>query len=86
MHGFVGPVQGLFVAVDTAVRIAEAKSFTQLIVNAVIHTRFYISSYVTAQEMIENYVHWNEDIGEWQLVSSPCITHALCDFIYAQHT
>lgn len=19
--------------------------------------------------MIENYVHWNEDIGEWQLVS-----------------
>ena len=21
------------------------------------------------QEMIENYVHWNEDIGEWQLVS-----------------
>lgn len=20
------------------------------------------------QEMIENYVHWNEDIGEWQLV------------------
>lgn len=20
--------------------------------------------------MIENYVHWNEDIGEWQLVSS----------------
>ncbi|TFK11056.1 WD repeat domain phosphoinositide-interacting protein 2 [Platysternon megacephalum] len=23
------------------------------------------------QEMIENYVHWNEDIGEWQLVSLP---------------
>lgn len=22
------------------------------------------------QEMIENYVQWNEDIGEWQLVSS----------------
>lgn len=22
------------------------------------------------QEMIENYVHWNEDIGEWQLVRS----------------
>ena len=21
------------------------------------------------QEMIEQYVHWNEDIGEWQLVS-----------------
>lgn len=21
------------------------------------------------KEMIENYVHWNEDIGEWQLVS-----------------
>jgi hypothetical protein len=21
--------------------------------------------------MIENYVHWNEDIGEWQLVSIP---------------
>lgn len=20
--------------------------------------------------MIENYVHWNEDIGEWQLVST----------------
>lgn len=20
------------------------------------------------KEMIENYVHWNEDIGEWQLV------------------
>lgn len=20
--------------------------------------------------MIENYVHWNEDIGEWQLVSA----------------
>lgn len=75
---------------DTAVRIAEAKSLTQLIVNAVIITRFitrfYISSYVTAQEMIENYVHWNEDIGEWQLVSSPCITLALFDFIYVLHT
>lgn len=23
---------------------------------------------VLFQEMIENYVHWNEDIGEWQLV------------------
>lgn len=70
---------------DTAARIAEAKSLTQLIVNAVILTRFYISSCVTVQEMIENYVHWNEDIGEWQLVSSPCITHALC-FIYILHT
>uniref|UniRef100_A0A8C7RCP0 Kinesin-like protein n=1 Tax=Oncorhynchus mykiss TaxID=8022 RepID=A0A8C7RCP0_ONCMY len=27
------------------------------------------------QEMIENYVHWNEDIGEWQLVSS-AISHS----------
>lgn len=35
--------------------------------------------------MIENYVHWNEDIGEWQLVSSPRITHALC-LIYVLHT
>lgn len=78
MHGFAGPVKRLFVAVDTAVTIAEAKSLTPLIVNAVILTCFYISSCVTAQEMIENYVHWNEDIGEWQLVSSPCITHALC--------
>lgn len=26
--------------------------------------------------MIENYVHWNEDIGEWQLVSSLCLSQA----------
>lgn len=26
--------------------------------------------------MIENYVHWNEDIGEWQLVS---ITFIVCE-------
>ncbi len=26
--------------------------------------------------MIENYVHWNEDIGEWQLVSSLYVTCA----------
>lgn len=23
--------------------------------------------------MIENYVHWNEDIGEWQLVRMACL-------------
>lgn len=28
--------------------------------------------------MIENYVHWNEDIGEWQLVGLLCISH--CGF------
>lgn len=26
--------------------------------------------------MIENYVHWNEDIGEWQLVSSLCTANS----------
>jgi len=26
-----------------------------------------ISLVFITQEMIENYVHWNEDIGEWQL-------------------
>lgn len=34
--------------------------------------------------MIENYVHWNEDIGEWQLVSRLWHTHAravVCDLI-----
>lgn len=31
MYGFAGPVLQLFVAVDTAVTIAEAKSLTQLI-------------------------------------------------------
>lgn len=25
---------------------------------------------VEFQQMIEQYVHWNEDIGEWQLVCS----------------
>jgi hypothetical protein len=24
-------------------------------------------SFVSVQEMLERYVHWNEDIGEWQL-------------------
>lgn len=23
--------------------------------------------YISSKEMIERYVHWNEDIGEWQL-------------------
>uniref|UniRef100_A0A8C0YVZ5 Kinesin-like protein n=1 Tax=Cyprinus carpio carpio TaxID=630221 RepID=A0A8C0YVZ5_CYPCA len=30
------------------------------------------------QEMIENYVHWNEDIGEWQLVSVLNTFHDVC--------
>lgn len=30
--------------------------------------------------MIENYVHWNEDIGEWQLVSIPFILHEIMEW------
>lgn len=37
------------------------------------HEPYYLDiCCVPPQEMIENYVHWNEDIGEWQLVC----THA----------
>ena len=37
---------------------------------------------VEFQQMIEQYVHWNEDIGEWQLVGglvfqSVCIKHVV---------
>ena len=27
----------------------------------------WLSCFVNWQEMIEQYVHWNEDVGEWQL-------------------
>lgn len=30
--------------------------------------------------MIENYVHWNEDIGEWQLVSIPFTLHEIMEW------
>lgn len=40
---------------------------------------------LSSQEMIENYVHWNEDIGEWQLVSSVCMDDPQSDVQFDQH-
>lgn len=38
------------------------------------------------QQMIEQYVHWNEDIGEWQLVrcTVPCVEYPICPVVYLQ--
>lgn len=33
--------------------------------------------------MIENYVHWNEDIGEWQLVSVPFTLEIIVELVLA---
>ncbi len=38
-----------------------------IIVNCMTLCLFDLTSLGVFQEMIEQYVHWNEDIGEWQL-------------------
>ena len=43
------------------------KLFENYFVNYFVISAIFLRLNATSQELIQQYVHWNEDIGEWQL-------------------